>query len=67
MFTSPAEPQAFNLMRAGPIKSRPLPYAEMMNGGRQQMDEDDHAREQELEHALAGEGTNSIPLDRAVS
>ena len=53
----------------------------MMNGGRQQMDEAEHAREQELqqrvdalekdvdqlEQALAGEGTNSIPLDRAVS
>ena len=54
---------------------------EMMNGGRQQMDEVEHAREQELqqrvkelrkgvdqlEQALADEGTNSIPLDRAVS
>ena len=53
----------------------------MMNGGRQQMDEVEHAREQELqqrgeelrkgvdqlEQALADEGTNSIPLDRAVS
>jgi uncharacterized protein YceH (UPF0502 family) len=53
----------------------------MMNGGRQQMDEAEHAREQELqqrvdalqkdvdqlEQALADEGTNSIPLDRAVS
>ena len=58
-----------------------LTYTEMMNGGRQQMDEAEHAREQEvqqrvdalekdvdqLEQALAGEGTNSIPLDRAVS
>ena len=50
-----------------PMKPRALTYTEMMNGGRQQMDEDEHAREQELEHALAGEGTNSIPLDRAVS
>ena len=53
----------------------------MMNGGRQQMDKAEHAREQELqqrvkdlqkdvdqlEQALAVEGTNSIPLDRAVS
>ena len=52
-----------------------------MNGGRQQMDEVEHAREPELEQrveellkgvdqleqALADEGTNSIPLDRAVS
>ena len=50
-----------------PMKPRALTYTEMMNGGRQQMDEDEHAREQELEYALAGEGTNSIPLDRAVS
>ena len=49
------------------MKPRALTYTEMMNGGRQQMDEDEHAREQELEHALAGECTNSIPLDRAVS
>ena len=60
---------------------RALTYTEMMNGGRQQMDEAEHAREQELqqrvdalqkdvdqlEQALADEGTNSIPLDRAVS
>ena len=64
-----------------PMKPRALTYTEMMNGGRQQMDECEHAREQELqqrvdalqkdvdqmEQALAGEGTNSIPLDRAVS
>ena len=66
---------------AEPIKPRALTYAAMMNGGRQQMDEAEHAREQELqqrvdalqkdvdqlEQALADEGTNSIPLDRAVS
>ena len=66
---------------AEPIKPRALTYTEMMNGGRQQMDEAEHAREQELqqrvdalqkdvdqlEQALADEGTNSIPLDRAVS
>ena len=60
---------------------RALTYTEMMNGGRQQMDEPVHAREQEvqqrvealekdvdqLEQALAVDGTNSIPLDRAVS
>ena len=63
------------------MKPRALTYTEMMNGGRQQMDEAENAREQEvqqrvdalekdvdqLEQALAGEGTNSIPLDRAVS
>ena len=60
---------------------RALTYTEMMNGGRQHMDEAEHAREQEvqqrvealekdvdqLEQALAVDGTNSIPLDRAVS
>ena len=64
-----------------PMKPRALTYTEMMNGGRHQMDEAEHAREQELqqrvdalqkdvdqlEQALADEGTNSIPLDRAVS
>ena len=63
------------------MKPRALTYTEMMNGGHQQMDEVEHAREQELqqrgeelrkgvdqlEQALADEGTNSIPLDRAVS
>ena len=66
---------------AEPMKPRALTYTEMMNGGRQQMDEAEHAREQklqqrvdalvkdvdQLEQALAGEGTNSIPLERAVS
>ena len=75
--TNPAD-----LLQANePMKPRALTYTEMMNGGRQQMDEAEHAREQELqqrvdalqkdvdqlEQALADEGTNSIPLDRAVS
>ena len=64
-----------------PIKPRALTYTEMMNGGRQQMDEAEHAREQQLqqrvdalqkdvdqlEQALAVEVANSIPLDRDVS
>ena len=33
---------------AEPINPRALTYAEMMNGGRQQMDEAEHAREQQL-------------------
>ena len=63
------------------MKPRALTDTEMMNGGRQQLDEVEHAREQELqqrvdaleknvdklEQALEAEGTNSIPLDRAVS
>ena len=30
------------------MKPRALTYTEMMNGGRQQMDQADHAREQEM-------------------
>ena len=37
---------------AEPIKPRALTYTEMMNGGRQQMDEAEHAREQELQHRV---------------
>ena len=35
-----------------PVKPRALTYTEMMNGGRQQMDEVDHAREQELQQRV---------------
>ena len=34
---------------AEPIKPRALTYTEMMNGGRQQMDEAEHVREQQLQ------------------
>ena len=34
------------------IKPRALTYTEMMNGGRQQMDEAEHAREQELQQRV---------------
>ena len=37
---------------AEPIKPRALTYTEMMNGGRQQMDEAEHAREQELQQRV---------------
>ena len=40
--TNPAEPSQANK----PIKPRALTYTEMMNDGRQQMDEAEHAREQ---------------------
>ena len=36
----------------GPTKPRALTYTEMMNGGRQQMDEAEHAREQELQQRV---------------
>ena len=37
---------------AEPIKPRALTYTEMMNGGRQQMDEAEHAREQQLQQQV---------------
>ena len=37
---------------AEPIKPRALTYTEMMNGGRQQMAEAEHAREQELQQRV---------------
>ena len=35
-----------------PMKPRALTYTEMMNGGRQQMGEAEHAREQELQELV---------------
>ena len=37
---------------AEPMKPRALTYTEMMNGGRQQMDEAEHAREQQLQQRV---------------
>ena len=37
---------------AEPMKPRALTYTEMMNGGRQQMDEAEHVREQELQQRV---------------
>ena len=34
------------------MKPRALTYTEMMNGGRQQMDEAEHAREQEIQQRV---------------
>ena len=34
------------------MKPRALTYTEMMNGGRQQMDETDHVREQQLQQRV---------------
>ena len=34
------------------MKPRALTYTEMMNGGRQQMDEAEHAREQQLQQRV---------------
>ena len=46
--TNPADPS----QASKPIKLRALTYTEMMNGGRQQMDEAKHAREQELQQRV---------------
>ena len=46
--TNPADPSQANK----PIKPRALTYTEMMNGGRQQMDEAEHAREQQLQQRV---------------
>ena len=43
--TNPADPSQANK----PMKPRALTYTEMMNGGRQQMDEAEHVREQQLQ------------------
>ena len=37
---------------AEPMKPRALTYTEMMNGGRQQMDEAEHVREQQLQQRV---------------
>ena len=37
---------------AEPIKPRALTYPEMMNGGRQQLDQAEHAREQQLQQRV---------------
>ena len=37
---------------AEPLKPRALTYTEMMNGGRQQLDEAEHAREQNLQQRV---------------
>ena len=37
---------------AEPMKPRALSHSEMMNGGRQQMDEAEHAREQQLKQRV---------------
>ena len=45
---NPADPS----QASKPMKPRALTYTEMMNGGRQQMDEAEHAREQQLQQRL---------------
>ncbi|EAU73930.1 hypothetical protein [Synechococcus sp. RS9916] len=45
---------------------RALTYTEMMNGGRQQMDEDEHAREQELQQRVDALEKNVDQLEQCL-
>jgi hypothetical protein len=51
---------------AEPMKPRALTYTEMMNGGRQQMDEAEHAREQELQQRVEDLQRNVDRLEKAL-
>ena len=51
---------------AEPVKPRALTYTEMMNGGRQQMDEAEHAREQQLQQQVEDLQKDVDQLERAL-
>lgn len=48
------------------MKPRALTYTEMMNGGRQQMDEAEHAREKELQQRVEYLEKNVDQLEQAL-
>ena len=50
-----------------PIKPRALTYTEMMNGGRQQMDEAEHAREQKLQQRVDAMEKDVNQLEQALA
>ena len=52
---------------AEPIKPRALTYTEMMNGGRQQLDEAEHPREQELQQRVENHEQNVGRLEQALA
>ena len=52
---------------AEPMKTRALTYTEMMNGGRQQMDEAEHAREQQLQQRVADLQKDVDQLEQALA
>ena len=52
---------------AEPIKPRALTYTEMMNGGRQQMDEAEHAREQQLQQRVEAMQKDVDWLEKSLS
>ena len=49
-----------------PMKPRALTYTEMMNGGRQQMDEAEHAREQQLQERVEDMQKDVDQLEQAL-
>ena len=49
------------------MKPRALTYTEMMNGGRQQMDEADHAREQEMQQRVENLEKDVDRLEQALT
>ena len=49
-----------------PTKPRALTYTEMMNGGRQHLDEAEHIREQELEKKVVDLERHVDHLERAL-
>ena len=51
---------------AEPMKPRALTYTEMMNGGRQRMDEAEHAREQELQQRVDDLQQDADQLEQAL-
>ena len=51
---------------AEPVKPRALTYTEMMNGGRQQMDEAEHAREQQLQERVEDMQKDVDQLEQAL-
>ena len=52
---------------AEPIKPRALTYTEMMNGGRQQMDEAEYAREQQLQQRVEAMQKDVEWLEKSLS
>ena len=50
-----------------PMKPRALTYTEMMNGGRQQMDEAEHALEQEMQQRVEEMEKNVDWLEQALT
>ena len=52
---------------AEPLKPRALTYTEMMNGGRQQLDEAEHAREQNLQRRIEDLQRDVDQLEQALA